>query len=293
MPVVSMLLVGSVLGITIAITIAVFTTKEPSPDALAEGQRRYERQLAKCLEGDSYELEGSGFGTVEELCAEYIRPNHYAVRFVDLTELLQGTAQLVILLGAVLGATLGGADWSTSAMATLLAWEPRRIRVLAARAIAVIAVTVVLTVVAQAFLALAFAGLVSVRGTFDGTPAGLGGDLASEIVRISALATVFALIGLALATIGRSTAAGLGLLLGYLIVIELFAASLLFWVQKIALGRSAVTVVLDEPMQLFDDNAVPPVQFLLMPGRGWLNLGAWTLVLLGVAAAAFRGRDVT
>ena len=55
-------------------------------------------------------------------------------RFSEVEEILMGTAFIVILIGAVVGATLGGADWSAGSMATLLVWEPRRLRVLAARA---------------------------------------------------------------------------------------------------------------------------------------------------------------
>ena len=48
----------------------------------------------------------------------------------DLDTILQHIATFVILLGALLGASLGGADWTNNTMQTLLTWEPRRIRVL-------------------------------------------------------------------------------------------------------------------------------------------------------------------
>ena len=294
--VVSMLVVAVLVAVTLGIVIAIATTKEPTPAEIDQGRQRYERELERCLNGRYGPPADAGYQTLEEMCAEFVQPQYYGPstpRFADLEEILMGTAFIVILIGAVIGATLGGADWSAGSMATLLVWEPRRLRVLAARAVAVAITALVVTVLAQAIFVAGLTMFIVVRGTFDQTPSGFVGDLAMTGLRISAVAAIFGLLGLSLATIGRSTVAGLGVLLGYLIIVEGFLSNLLFWVQKMTFGRSAAAVVTDEALELFDGSTIPPTIFELTPGRAWMTLGIWAVALLAIAGASFRLRDVT
>lgn len=297
--VVSMLLIAVTIAVIAGITIAIFTVQQPTATELEQGQQRYERALERCLtegEGVDGTPEDQGFDSIEEACAEFIQPQFYGPtvpRFADITEILLGTGFIVLLFGATLGATLGGADWSAGSMATLLTWQPSRTKVLVARAVSVVAIVLVITVFAQAVLVAGLAVLVAFRGTFDHTPDGFAADLVMTIARLSAVACVFGLMGLSLATIGRSTVAGLGVFLGYLIVVEGFLSNLLFWVQKITFGRAAAVVLTDEPLELFDPSTIPPTVFELVPSRGWLTLGGWVIVLLVLAGIAFRARDVS
>ena len=294
--VVTMLLVATFIAVALGILIAILTTNAPTQEETDRGQRRYERELARCLAGNYGRPDEAGFDSLEAMCAEFVQPQYYGPstpRFAEIEEILVGTGFIVLLLGAVVGATLGGADWSAGSMATLLVWEPRRVRVLLARIVAVALTALVLTIVAQAVFVAGLTVYIAIHGTFDGTPAGYLGDLTATVLRISAVAGLFALMGLSLATIGRSTVAGLGVFLGYLIIVEGFLSNLLFWVQKITFGRSAAVVVTDETLELVDGSVIPPVIYELTPGRAWATLGVWVVVLLVVAAATFRVRDVT
>jgi ABC-2 type transport system permease protein len=294
--VVTMLVIAVLVAVTLGITIAIVTTNPPTQEEIDRGQRQYERELARCLVGNYGRPQEAGYETLEEMCAEYVQPQYYGPttpRFSEVEEILMGTAFIVILIGAVIGATLGGADWSAGSMATLLAWEPRRLRVFAARAVAVAITALVVTIIAQVVFVAGLALFLVVRGTFDGTPDGFLRDLGTTALRISAVGAMFGLIGLSLATVGRSTVAGLGVLLGYLIIVEGFLSNLLFLVQKITFGRSAAVVVTDETLELVDGSAIPPVLYELTPGRAWVTLGVWAVALLVVAAATFRVRDVT
>ena len=233
-----MLLVATFIAVALGILIAILTTNPPTQEEIDRGARRYERELDRCLSGNYGRPDEAGFDSLEAMCAEFVQPQYYGPstpRFSEIEEILVGTGFIVLLLGAVVGATLGGADWSAGSMATLLVWEPRRVRVLLARIVAVALTALVLTIVAQAVFVAGLTVYIAVHGTFDGTPAGYLGDLTSTVVRISAVAGLFALMGLSLATIGRSTVAGLGVFLGYLIIVEGFLSNLLFWVQKIDL----------------------------------------------------------
>jgi hypothetical protein len=245
-------------------------------------------------------LEETDHATYDELCAEVVEPERFlgGMKFVDLRALLDGTATLVILLGALLGSTLGGADWSAGTMTTLLTWESRRTRVFVARALTVTAVVLVVTILAQFWLGLAFTGAVAVKGTFALTPEGFLGDVGLAIVRVSAVAACFGLIGLAFATVGRSTVSAVGAFLGYLVVVEGFIAAWVFGFAKVALGRAATAASTGVPLQIV--NARPPrgaseeeLSFTLMPGRAWITLVAWTVALCVVGVMALRARDVT
>lgn len=295
--VVAMLAIATSIAVVVGITIAIVTAQEPSPASIERGQRQYEQELQGCLSGNFGTPEDNGYvGTLEEMCADFVRPEFFGpqvAHFADITDILEGSAFIVILLGAVLGATLGGADWSTGSITTLLTWEPRRVRILLLRALAVTIVVVVMTVFAQLVLTAGYAAFTAVRGTFEDAPAGFAGDLAGMVARIAGVATLFGAMGLALATIGRSTVAGLGVLLGYLIIAEGFLSSLMFWLQKVTFGRSAAAAVSDEPLDLIDTSTIPPEIYVLTPGRAWINLLGWAVGLLVVAIVVFRARDVT
>ena len=298
--VVPMMIVGAVFGVLVGVVIGtVVADPGPAPEQVEQAQRRYDRTMQRCLDGGfTSDLEGTEFTTFEAFCAEYVEPQVSGLKFADLGDLLDGTATMVILLGALLGSTLGGADWSAGTMTTLLTWEPRRLRVFVARAIVVTAVVLVITVVAQVWLSLAIAGAVAVKGTFAFTPDGFVGDIAVAIARVSGVAAAFGLIGLSFATVGRSTVAAVGALLGYLVLVEGFIAAWVFGVAKVSLGRAATVAATHRSLQI--DNPRPPrgappeqVRFLLEPGRAWVTLAVWVAVLCVIAVLTFRARDVT
>jgi ABC-2 type transport system permease protein len=300
--VVPMMIVGTLFGVLAGVTIGTFAS-DPAPSAaqIERAEQRYERQLQACLDGETYALKESGFATYEELCPAYVQPQQYlggGLKWIDLESLLEGTATLVIMLGALLGATLGGADWSAGTMTTLLTWEPRRARVFVARAITVVVVVGVITLLAQLWLTLAIAAAVAVKGTFALTPPGFLADVALAIVRVSAVAMAIGLIGLAFATVGRSTVAAVGAFLGYLVVVEGFIAAWVFGVARMSLGRAATVAASGEPLLIFNQRPPPratpeQLEFLLEPGRAWITLLAWVVAACAVALVSFRARDVT
>jgi ABC-type transport system involved in multi-copper enzyme maturation permease subunit len=300
--VIPMTVVGILFGVLVGVVIgAIAADPAPSEAQLQRAHDRYERMHERCLDGELIPLEQTGFPTLEEFCAVSVTEDRFetgGLKFSDLDQLLANTASLVIMLGALLGATLGGADWSAGTMTTLLTWEPRRIRVLAARGLVIAGIVLALAVFAQVWLGLAVAGAVALKGTFALTPSGFVADLAVDVLRVAGVATLFAALGLSFATIGRSTVGAVSTFLGYLIVVEGFLAAWVWGVAKIALGRSATVVASGTPLSIPDprpkQGATPEeTMFVLQPGRAWLTLVCWTLVALVVAAEAFRRRDVT
>ncbi|MEX0985213.1 MAG: hypothetical protein WD096_09205 [Actinomycetota bacterium] len=299
--VVPMMVVGALAGVLIGVTIGTIVAEGKDSTAVRRGQRMYELGVRRCLDGN-YGPVPDAYASLEEFCTEAVRPESFgpdSLDFFDLDALLEGTASLVIMLGAFLGATLGGADWSAGTMGTLLTWEPRRLRILAARAVVVSIVVFAIAVGAQIWLSAVFAGGVAVKGSFVGTPDGFMGDVAISIVRVASASALFSLIGLAFATIGRSTVSGISAFLGYLIIVELFIANLVFVTARFTFGRAAVAMTSGEALLLVNprpprvDPAPDQLEFLLQPGRAWLTVIGWVVVMLLVASASFRGRDVT
>ena len=302
------LLIASVLGIVVGNVIAVATSNEPSPDTVARAERAYERDLEACLAGEFVppdELPPE-YDSLEAFCEDNLAFEMYVpsgqIRRADLPSILEGSALVVVLLGVVIGASLAGADWSSGTMTTILTWEPRRARVLVVRTLVAVAVVVVIAIALQVVFCVAWLLSTAIAGTTE-IDAGFAGDTLGPLVRIAGVTGVFAAVALAVATIGRSTVAGIGILFGYLVVIEGFVAGLWHALPPWLIVRAATVVVSETP--LVDQTATatygPDGQLieaggagvLLGVGEAWLLLGAYAVVLVGAAIALFRVRDVS
>ena len=139
--------------------------------------------------------------------------------------------------GFILGASLIGADYASRALTTLLTWEPRRARVLASRAVASAAVTAGASLVVLALLLLALLPAALARGTGPTPTVTWYVSIVGLAVRCSLLASAASVVGMSFATIGRSTAAALGIAGIYLFVVEQAATS-----AAPSLGRWLVVV---------------------------------------------------
>lgn len=199
----------------------------------------------------------------------------------DLPDIFGATSIIFAATAWLVGASFMGAEWHSRTVELQLTWEPRRSRVMAAKAAAAAISVAVLAVVYQGLLFLALYPAARFRGT-----ATVPGDFASDVFRMGGkvvfLAVFGALMGFALATIGRNTAAALGVGFAYLAVFE-----------------SLLRVLFDVEVWLLGDNmglwmvGVDPFH----PGRTATDAGvllaAYALGLTALATAIFRRRDVT
>jgi ABC-type transport system involved in multi-copper enzyme maturation permease subunit len=137
-----------------------------------------------------------------------------------LPDILKGTSIPLILAGWLLGASFIGADWRAGTITTLLTWEPRRTRVIVAKVLACAASVFALAIALQVVLG----GVLALDAAFRGTTQGVGATWLRETsgvaVRAATLASVASVIGFAVASTGRNTAAALGAGFAYLAVIE-------------------------------------------------------------------------
>lgn len=301
---VPMMMLGCFILIVVGLTIAGFNSTKPSADDAARAEARYENTLQRCMAG-KYFASGEplplGYSSLEEFCTKNTSLYSSATIWIgDLQHVVEGAATFTILIGVILAASLGGADWSAGSMATLLTWEPRRLLVFVVRAIVVAVLVFVLTFALQLVLTGIFTLVTSLRGTTAGHPPGLVADTAKAMIRVSTMAAALAIVAFSLAMLGRSTVAALGILFGYLILFEGVIAGFSPGTQDKLLARAAGVVVSHMPIIAYHETAVAlpgslgtnEPYVLLGVGEAWGVVAFYVVVLLGLALLAFRVRDV-
>lgn len=203
----------------------------------------------------------------------------------ELTELgdaFTGAFGPLMLVGLILGASFVGAEWHAGTMVTLLTWEPRRGRVIAAKLLAMLVSVFVLALATLAGLGLVLALGAATRGTTAGADAAWLTDTLLTGLRVALLTCFSAAVGFGLATIGRNTAGALGAFFGYLVVVEnlirAFEPDLNEWLVSQNISRFL---------------ALEPGDGAGSTTRAGLYLLVVACLVLSVAVGAFRVRDVT
>ena len=156
-------------------------------------------------------------------------------------------------------------------------------------------------ILAQVLLIAVFRIAVAIAGSAEGTPSGMPGHLIGIVVRIAVVAALFGVVAHAVATLGRSTVAALGVIFGYLIVVEGFVAGLWTALQPRLLVRAAEVVISQQPLLgravITSDRSgnviVQSQEVLLSVSEGWVVLGVWVVALTAAALLVFRARDVS
>lgn len=208
----------------------------------------------------------------------------------------------VAMLGVVLGASAVGAEWSAGTFAGLLTWEPRRLRVLAAKLLALATVVVVIALAAVATQLLVYWAIAGTRGTLAGTTSAVVREMVWRGARGVGLVGLLTVAAAAVAGILRSTAGALGAAAGYLVVFEILSRNLrpgwarwLFSSNAGALVNGKIEIY---PPQSFSQSTpfAPPMEirpFILHASRAALVLSLAVAALVALWALLLRRRDVT
>jgi ABC-type transport system involved in multi-copper enzyme maturation permease subunit len=195
-----------------------------------------------------------------------------------------GVSFLFLLMALLGGASFVGAEYKAGTITTLLTWEPRRLRVIAAKLLAAAAVAAVLFVVLEVMLAGALSPATIIRGVgFEDAPDDFYRTLAGFLARGALLTAGCAVFGGAVAAIGRNTTAALAVVLGYIVIVEQILRGLRPGWNAWYLAENIGIVLTGER---FDDvvRSVPGASAVLL-----FYLGAF----VAVSVAAFTRRDVT
>jgi len=222
---------------------------------------------------------------------------------LDLRDLSRGLwpTAIVLLAGLLilLGTTFAGADWNSGSMSNQLLFEPRRLRVWAAKGAAVFVTAAVTAAVALTLFWGAFALLASARG-IDTAP-----RVTSFIVHESARGVVLAAFGalgaFALTMFFRSTVATLGILFGVTLVGSLLLAALGVsdqWFPHLNVAAwvlDGVDYYVEPPRScqgLASEGASCSGRRTVTQADAAAYLGVLVVVAVGLSMASFRRRDV-
>ena len=186
--------------------------------------------------------------------------------------------------GMIGGASVAGAEWRAGTVATVLTWEPRRTRLLAARmGAAGILAAAIATVLQLCSLVLLLPAVV-VNGTTAGTDGAWWLGLAGAVGRASALTALAAVLALAIANIGRNTTAALAAITGWLLVGEGLVRGLKPGWARHLLSDNLAVVLTWAPL----DGDVASHS----PGHALATLLVYTAIPVAAAVALFRRRDL-
>ncbi|MEA2591147.1 MAG: hypothetical protein QOD62_978 [Actinomycetota bacterium] len=208
-----------------------------------------------------------------------------------------GLVVAVSLLGFVIGTSFIGAEWASGTMASLLTWEPRRIRVLLAKLAAPI---VVLVVVGAVAVALGLAGswlIAAIRGTTADTTSHAVNLMIARGARGLLLIGLLTGAGCAIAGFTRHTVAAVVATVAYLVIVENILRHLEPGWERWFLTSNAAAVLTGK-FRLF----LPPTggfgsatlqrSFVLHASRGLIYLTALLVALVGIWAFTFTQRDI-
>lgn len=281
-------LLGAALGGSgVGAVIAGWQSTQPTEEAHAAARAEAEQQFRFCMNDFAEDVNGS----LEEFCRENAgnatnyMPSHLAL--AELPQILEGISSLTSILGLVVGASVVAASWQTGTISTIFTWEPRRLRWFGARIAVVGSGVFAITLLIVAFLSAALAVAAVLRGSTELTD-GWWRDIAGTSLRIAVLAAVAALIGGAVAAIGRHTSAALGAVFVYTAVLEgLLRAFRPLWSPWL-LGDNIVSFVGWRTTEF----GVVSGSYVLSPGRALFVILGYVAITLALGFTFVRIRDV-
>jgi len=285
------MLIGALVATLVGLVLAAIDSTPPSDAVLASARAEAERKVAECLVMD-WEA-GQFEGSIEDFCNKFFgdpteyMPSHLAL--VDLPDILEGVASITTILGLIAGASVVAASWQTGTISTIFTWEPRRLRWFAARILVISAGVFMMTVLIVVFLSVGLALAAVLRGSTVGVGGDWWTDVLTTSLRVSVAAALSAVIGGAVAAIGRHTAAALGVLFVYTAVLEgLVRAVRPTWTPWL-LGDNLVTFL---SWRATEFQVAQFISFTLTPGRAVFVILGYVAVVLALGFMFVRIRDV-
>ncbi|MFN2525507.1 MAG: hypothetical protein ABR505_04495 [Actinomycetota bacterium] len=221
-------------GLTMLVTAALlfagvagFIASDDSRQAIAAADAARAAEMTRCVTDIDHasaarigEYPPEATADPKGFCEENVWVSDPRFAYTDLRWMLGTFAVPVIMLAWLIGASFMGAEWASRGITTLLTWEPRRMRVMTAKIVAVSGVAFAWALLVQ----LSIAGALYPAAEFEGSMVGVDGawlsGMARFLLRSSVAASGAAVIGVALAAIGRNTAAAFGAGVVYLTAIE-------------------------------------------------------------------------
>jgi ABC-type transport system involved in multi-copper enzyme maturation permease subunit len=191
----------------------------------------------------------------------------------------------LVIGGLFAGASMVGAEWRAGTVATLLTWEPRRVRVALAKVVAAVVLAFVISVALLVFFSAVLALVAATRGSTAGVDAEWVRSYAVVLMRGGLLVAGAACLGLAIGMIGRNTAAALGSAFAYMLAGENILRAWKPWAAQWLVGENAAAFLTGQELVMLTGRRTPGT-------AGFLLLGYVTTAVVA-AVVLFRARDIT
>lgn len=207
--------------------------------------------------------------------------------------ILEGLILPTAIFALIIGATMIGAEWGAGTIPTLLTWEPRRARILAAKILAILAACASLFLLFGLFVAVTVSPALILRGTSVGIDAIWREDVLAVGLRGMYLSALSGLFGFALAMLIRNTAAALGAAFGYLMILESLVratGALHAWLVS---NNALIVLAGYSPFRpLSDEEPISGALAERSSLEAGLILGGYMLLVALISGVLFHRRDV-
>lgn len=202
-----------------------YINSNDSPGAIAAADAQRRAEVDACMErfrsGEESAGEAAGGKQQQrDACEEQVWVPDPRFVYVEVEWILMSMGIPLIMLGWLLGASFVGAEYTNRTLTSLLTWEPRRVRVVAAKIGALAVVTFLWIALSQVLLAAALYPAAALKGTTAGVDGAFWATLAGVGARVATGGVIAGLLGFSLALAGKSTAAALGVGFAHLAVVE-------------------------------------------------------------------------
>lgn len=288
--------VAAVLALAAVVVTAALTalsSHAPTAAQTAEAERQRNQLLQECIDGNTGGDSGVGGLTqeqAEEVCNQAYPPGAFdtsgtVFHLSGLPGIVQGVSLVTIVGGWILGASLVGAEWGAGTITTFLTWEPRRLRVLAAKLFAAMLLVLLLSLILLSLLAAAMWLVALTRGSTLVDP-GFLRSLGGSILRSALLSAGAGAFGASIAMIARNAAASMASGFVYLGVVEALIRGFKPSFSRWLIGNNGLVVVTgkDPGIDQFSDH--------VSLAAASITLLAYAAVLVVLAGLSFRARDV-
>ncbi|WP_127130522.1 ABC transporter permease subunit [Georgenia sp. SYP-B2076] len=272
--------------------------------AVADWEENGETWFADCLDAQAAEREATGTD-VDYGCqnappqeADFYRAPPPLEQ--TMPSLLSMHANLLIFLALLVGATATAAELSTGALGTWLTFEPRRLRVYGSKVLASGAGVLPFAVLAIVVVVVGAWAIAAAVGQAGGMTGAAWSDTRWTAGRVAAITAVSAMVGAALGILLRHTAAVLGAVVGYVVVVEGILGGLFRGTQPWLLTTNirswtdnGTTYPVEDCTTDGTGTMCSYVEHTLSFGHSVAYLLALAAVLIAVVALVFRRRDVS
>jgi ABC-2 type transport system permease protein len=262
----------------------------------------HERSVAECRQQEALERRQTGNPSADFGCDDFGPPTIEDMygQMPSLAEqyrfLLQGLVYPFSFLALVMGSTAVAAEFAHRTMGSWLTFVPRRTPVFVSKVLAPVLTAVPVTLAGVALVLVAVPAVFRWFRLDDGVSGSEWADLGWMSLRLVAVAMVAGALGAAAAFLVRHSGVVVGVVVGYLVLVEGMMGSALSSVQRYLLGRNVGAFVNDgatwETFANCSSFECQPVTHSISLTHGAVVLSVLLTVVLVLAWGRFRTADI-